>query len=444
MSAPIAYGIDFGTTNSSIAVVYPNRVEVLEVSSGLAPAGVMPSMCYLHRNGVRRAGREAAETFMVTGSQRTTCPRCPLVVADSARPYTECRQYRPGGSCLDSRLIAGLKNELSNQRFSSTHSWATDFAVEDLVALVIGELRSRAGSVSGASVDRVVLGHPAAFVGTESDFEVLQRLAEKRLVGAAERAGFREVELFPEPAAAVLDEQLDDGVIVSVDFGGGTFDVAVIEVTDGEGAILALRGAEIGGALFDGLIFDAKVAPRFSLGEPIGADRPIPGWFRAGMRSIGGLKHLLTNPATPEIVLEIGRTRPRQGALIDAIIFGGQATAFYGAIERAKIDLSRKSATSIEFHPPGLSLSIRFTREELDLLLAPYLDEVEARILASLAEAGVGVSDVTTVVRTGGSSLLEAFVRRLDALFGPERVRAREAFTSVAYGLGVYAQELWS
>ena len=78
---------------------------------------------------------------------------------------------------------------------------------------------------------------------------------------AAELAGFSDVQLYPEPAAAIIDEELDDGVAVSVDFGGGTFDVAVIEVERGSAEVLALHGAGIGGSRFDAAMFDEFIAP---------------------------------------------------------------------------------------------------------------------------------------------------------------------------------------
>jgi hypothetical chaperone protein len=68
---PIAYGIDFGTTNSSIAVAYPGRVEVVPVETG-SMAEVLSSIVYLHRDRNRAVGREAVEQFLVTGAHRRT------------------------------------------------------------------------------------------------------------------------------------------------------------------------------------------------------------------------------------------------------------------------------------------------------------------------------------------------------------------------------------
>lgn len=446
MSSPVAYAIDFGTTNSSIAVAYPDRVEVLDMYPGTVMPASLPSIAYLHRNFNRATGTEAVEQFMVTGSQATRCDRCNLVQRDLGGAYSECKQFRPGGGCLDSRLMSGLKSELSDRGFTHTHSWAMDFELEDLTAVVLGDLRRRADRHTSALVRRAVIGRPVVFVGsTGPQFDALEKLATQRLQEAAMRAGFDEVELYPEPAAAVLDEAMPDGILVSVDFGGGTFDVAVVKVVDGEGEVVALQGAAIGGGMFDELIFEHKVAPALALDKSVGEKRlPIPGWFRHRMRSLTGFKHLLTEPLSAAVMTDLARAYPREGALVRSILFGGQAHRFYTAIEDAKIRLSTQSETSIEFHPPALDLSIPLSRSELDAMTAPHLRRVEGQISKALNEAGVKAYEVGTVIRTGGTSQLAAFVALLDRLFGADRVRARPAFTSVAHGLGVVAQDRWA
>ena len=105
---------------------------------------------------------------------------------------------------------------------------------------------------------------------------------------------------------------------------------------------------------------------------------------------------------------------------MEEILFGGHAYAFYKAIEKAKMDLSSAPQTSIEFHRPFLDLSVSLTRSELDRMLSQDLAIVMSQIEAALEKAGVKVTDVNTVLRTGGSSLLAPFVERLEMLFGSE------------------------
>ncbi len=441
----VGCGLDFGTSNSSIAVAYEDRVEVLKIDPSSILPNSLPSMGYLHRNGNQSAGVGAVDLFLVTGGQQTLCDRCSLVIEDLDGPYSECRQFTRGGACQDARLIASVKTELANGAFTHTHSWARDFPIEELVAVILRDLKRRAEQVAEEELERVVIGYPVAFSGsTGPDFEELQELGKTRLTNAALGAGFSDVELYPEPAAAVLDEVLDDGIVVSVDFGGGTFDVAVIQITNGEGEITSLQGASVGGNLLDGDLFDLKVASSLGLDTLVGSKNlSIPAWFRERLRTMGGMKYLLSDPFTRPVLSDLAKADPRAGALVDSVLFGGHGYRFYRAIEEAKIALSHKEVTRIEFHPPGVDLSVEVTRAELEAVSTPYLEVIEAQINRALLESGCETNDVTAVIRTGGSSRLSGFVRMLERMFGEARVRERDAFTSVAYGLGVYAQEVW-
>ena len=440
MTIDLAYGIDYGTTNSSISVAYHDRVEVLNISRGGPLPASLPSTVYLHRDGLQLAGKQAIDHFTITGGRSTACQPCSLVTYTRKFGYeTDCRQYKRSGGCVDSRLMSELKNELADTSFKRTHSWAKDFQMEDLVAVVLAHLKSYADDQTGQDVTRAVIGHPIAFFGTTGDrFDERQDLAEARLEDAARRAGLTEVELYPEPVAAALDEVLEDGYVVTADFGGGTFDMAVTRITGGEGEVVSMEGAAVGGSMFDKRIFESKVAPELGL-----LHDSIPGWFSSGLSSLESFKYILTNPHTFSVINDLEELDYRGGTLVRSIITGGQAPRFYKAIENAKIALSRAERSSIEFHPPQGDLSIDLSRAELDLIVAPYIKTVEAQIIKALSTADIEPDQVTTVLCTGGSSRLGAFVELLEGLFGAEKVREREPFTTVAYGLGVVAQETW-
>ena len=440
MSVQFAYGIDFGTTNSSIAVADAERIEVLQFGEDRAMPFSLSSILYLHRDGLGLAGAEATDQFTITGYQNTKCRNCALVTRTRRFGYeTDCKQYDRLGGCLDSRLMGDLKSELTDESFKKTHSWSKDFELEDLVSYVLNHLKSYGDRHTGQNVTRAVIGHPIAFVGAEGDrFHKRQRLAESRLLEAARRAGFTEVELYPEPAAVVLDEVVQDGYLVAVDFGGGTFDVAVTSIDAGEGEVVSTDGAEVGGSLFDRRIFEEKVASRLGLHH-----HSVPRWFRTGLSSLETYKHLLTNQQTFRILNDLEQSNRPAGALVRSIVTGGQAYLFYKAIEKAKVQLSESELSYIDFQSPRGDLSIELSRAELNRIVAPYLQTVEGQIMKALDKAQIGPEQVTTVLRTGGSSRLGAFVEMLELFFGAEKVQEREAFTTVAHGLGVVAQERW-
>lgn len=448
-SEPVAYGIDFGTTNSSIAVAYRDRIEVVPVETGVIPE-VLPSIIYLHRDGNRAAGLEAVEQFLITGSAKTICSRCDLVQLIQGRRESDCRQYRPGRGCHDARLISGIKSDLSEADFINTHSWAEDFTLTDLVSVVMRRLKTSADRATGFDVRRVVLGHPVVFVGAEGPYyRERQAVAEDRLRDAAYEAGFTDVVLLEEPTAAVMGEDLPEGMALAADFGGGTFDVAIIKFGPDGGDVVALAGVDVGGEQFDRLLFEAKVAPALHLDATYeirpGVRRQLPNQFRKRMSTLSGLKNLLGEPNTVSILSAYlrGKGGERLRA-VENIIYGGYAYQFYSAIEQAKIALSSTSSAVIDFHRPGIGLSVPVERAEFENIIATPLQAVRREILRALEDAGIGPESINLVLRTGGSSSIPAFVRILEDIFEPSVIQERPVYTTVVRGLAMSAIGQWS
>ncbi len=437
MSSPVAYGIDFGTTNSSIAVAYTDKVELLPLNT--ATPYCMPSMVYLHREPISLAGEQALDRFMVTGSEQTRCAKCNLVDETKYGAVTDCRQYKRGGGCRDSRLFSELKTVLADSDFKSTHSWAKNFELPDLVRVVLQSLKRIADRHTGQAIDKVVIGHPVDFVGARSSVE--NSLGKERVVEAAYQSGFREVEPFSEPVAAVLGGEVpNDGITVAVDFGGGTFDVAVVNQIDGKSQVLSSEGAAIGGTDFDKLIFDNKLTEVLSL-------QHMPPFYKNYLRSLGGLRYLLTDPRIPGIIagiiLDIKRTDSQAGLILEEILFGGMAGEFYSAIEQAKKDLTDHTETFIDYQSSASGINILLKREEFDSWIAHYIMDTKLTIQKAMAKVSISPKDVHHVIRTGGSSNLRSFTEMLNDMFGPEKILSQDAFTTVAHGLGVHAQEKW-
>jgi hypothetical chaperone protein len=426
---PAAYGIDFGTSNSAVSIAYPDGVEVVSLAGSEAAPRVLPSFVYLHRDGRREAGAEGVRTFLRSGHERTDCWRCPLA------PYgwdTDCRQYRKGGGCNDARLLAGIKHEIAKAGFAGTNSWATDFSVPELVAVVLARLKREADAVSGADVKRVVIGHPVVFAGAdpENPSEGAE-VAFGRLREGARLAGFEEVELLPEPSAAVIGAEDHSGVELAADFGGGTFDAAVLDGRSATPRVTGLAGVAVGGETLDGVLFETRVGPELEL------DR-LPSWLFRELRTQASVRLLMADPGIPDLLHRFGG-RPAEVAA--RILFEGVAYDFYKAIEAAKIELSEGESARLAFEPLGLDVPLR--RAAFESAISPELDQVTAAVGAALAQAGVRAAEVDRVLLTGGSSQIPAFRDRLAALFGESKLERRDAFTAVVHGLGVRARELW-
>ncbi len=322
-AVPVGCGIDFGTSNSAIAVAYADRVDVVPL--GPSPsATTLPSFVYLHRGGKRAAGDEAVRTFLKSGHEKTDCWKCPLA------PYgwdTDCRQYRKGGGCNDARLLSGVKHELAKLGFAGTNSWATDFTVGSLVAVVMKRLKDEADKSVGQAVPRVVVGHPVVFAGADpSDRVASDAEAFSRLEQAALEAGFEEVAFLSEPTAAVIGEHTHHGVEVAVDFGGGTFDVAVMDSRGEQPRIAGTSGVAVGGEMLDGVLFETSVGPALGLDV-------VPNWLFNELRTASSVRLLMADPGIPAILARIGGGA---AGLIHALLYEGHAYDFYRAIEAAR------------------------------------------------------------------------------------------------------------
>lgn len=444
---PLAYGIDFGTTNSSLAVAFDDgSVEVLKVEDG---SELLPSLIYLNRDGNRLAGTSGLRGFLSLATARTTCRHCSLVDWDKAGASSDCRQFRPGGYCMDARLLSQVKSDLSDDTFSFTHSWAVDFELEDLVAVVLSTLKRTADRQLAADVTRLAIGHPVRFSGAAgADYEVRQQVAMSRLRRAAERAGFTDVRLVAESQAAVAVDEIDSGVVVCTDFGGGTFDVSVVEVDGMSGQILALDGVAIGGEEFDAKIFDEVVRPHIGLDEEFlrsdGQTRTLPARLRTRLRSLSGLKSLLADGTVPLALSNLhGCGHDELLTLIGELLYGGQAWGFYRAIEQAKVDLSRVEDTFIDYRRAGFDLHLPLDRPTFERIIRSDLEQVRLCLEDALDSAGVKPHEVDFVTRTGGSSQIPAFGRMLSELFPNAEVVQKDPFTCVVAGLAEYAGEEW-
>ena len=427
--AVLGYGIDFGTSNSAISIAYADRVEVLSLGAARSSL-TLPSFVYIHRSGRRSAGEEGVKRFLRSGHEKTDCWKCPLA------PYgwdTDCRQYRKGGGYNDARLLSGVKHELAKLGFGGTNSWATDFSVAALVSVVLRRLKAEADASVERSPDRVVLGHPVVFAGADpqnraaSDAEAFSRLE-----AAATAAGFAEVAFLPEPTAAVIGEKTHHGVEMAVDFGGGTFDVAVMDSRAGAPRITGIAGVAIGGEILDGVLFETSVGPA------LGLER-LPSWLFNEMRTASSVRLLMADPGIPAILARIGG---RESELAHALLYEGHAYDFYKAIESAKIALS--DADEVELSYPALDLKVTVRRSAFESMIRPELDMVGRSITEALEEARIDPDDVDRVLLTGGSAYIPAFRADLAETFGADRLEQRDAFTAVVHGLGVRAQQLWA
>lgn len=424
--------MDYGTTNSSIAAAYPNGVELVPLGMESLP-GVLRSCVYFDRHRQELAGHEAVTQYAYLATAETRCSDCELVRFSRLGIASSCKWAAAGGGCRDARIVFGTKHFLAQHAFDSTHSWARDFTLDHLVAIVLRRLKAVADARLGADVSRLVLGSPVQFPGERSDGDRQRALG--RLAAAARLAGFEEVEVLDEPLAATLASRAPAGVSITVDFGAGTLDVAVLDAESGY--VFAKRGLALGGDDLDSLIFDTKLAPRFGL-----LDEAVPAGVLASLRSLSESYFLLGNPSWWRSLTRAGPATPGWIEL-DAIIQGGHLAALHQAIEQAKVQLSRDGQARIVLERRGIDVDVPIGLDEFESTIAEPLRMVRSEVMAALRAAGIDSSEVTVVNLTGGSSQIPAFRRLIEDMFGNERIHLAGAFDAVALGLAEKARALW-
>lgn len=428
-----ALGLDFGTTNSSIAIAGSRgAVDLVRFAGGTAS---FRSLLYLEQQ--RSAERSTTHSF--TG---------PAAI----------EQYlaRHGGEQERSgRLIQSLKSYLAVRNVGATEVFGRRYSLEELISRMLADLRAAASAYVGTEVRRAVVGRPVRFVSAEVDAD--DAFALERLSTALRMAGFEQVEFLPEPVAAAYayEAQLErDELILIGDFGGGTSDFTLIRVgpearrMDAAERILGTAGVGLAGDALDAKLVRHLVAPALgsaatvrSFGKPLPA---VPAWIYANLERWHYLSFLRTRNV--EQILASARLRaasePAVERQIDALVTLVDEDLGYmlhQAVQRTKVELSAAEQAEFRFREAGISLRKTVSRSDFEQWIAPELAVIESAVDGLLRSTDAPTSGVDRVFLTGGTSFVPAVRRIFERRFGPERVTQGEAFTSVAQGLALHA-----
>ncbi|MBR0682522.1 Hsp70 family protein [Roseomonas eburnea] len=412
---PPAIGIDFGTTNSVVAMVHADgRAQTLSHATGEVFRSVL---CFW--TGDRGRARHAAGPAAIDA-------------------YLE--------EPFESRLIMSMKSYLAQNSFIETRILGRSWTLEALVGLFLNELLAPfRAELAGA---RITVGRPVRFVGERQD----DGLGERRLRAAFAAAGFPNVEVGLEPAAAGhrFAQDLDRAATVLVaDFGGGTSDFSVLRFEPGPPrrvAALGHGGVGIAGDAFDYRIIDHVVSPLLGKGTGYsvmgGEMLPVPpAWFTSFAR--WNQLSMMRAPRTLRDIAEVARTaeHPEKLHQLIRLVEEEAGYALYRAVSGVKAALSRAERARLEFRHGGFAVSAEIGRREFEGWIAPELARIGTAVDAALEDAGMEPGAVDRVFLTGGTSLVPAVRRLFEDRFGLRRVVAGGEFVSVAEGLALMARE---
>lgn len=367
MEKMINYGIDLGTTNSAIAKFVKGEVEVFKnpLETG---KDTLPSVVYYKNDKI--------------------------IVGSRARTYLE-RDAK--------NVFSTFKRKMgTTESFKVKNIDQTKTPIE-LSAEVIKELK---GFVhTGEQVDAAVITIPASF-------DVIQSNATKE---AGLLAGFKQVILLQEPIAASLayankhkEKDLEDGQWLVYDLGGGTFDVALIRIKDGEMKVLDHEGDNfLGGADFDNLMVEKMIVP-----------------FLNKSFKFDNLEN------------ELKSATGKRNALYFRLLW---------LAEQAKISLSNRTSAEVELRDiaddtdEDIDTSFEITRSEFESLIKEDIDKTIDMIKKILVRNSLKSSDIQFTLMVGGSTYIPYVRKRVEEILQIPINCDIDPTTAIAIGAAYYA-----
>lgn len=400
------YGIDFGTTNSVLAVLNVDQKEIIKVFKE-------SSLLYFNNSKECYTGDIAISQYLDNNMQ--------------------------------GRLLKSVKTLLPQSSFTFTYIFGKKYTSEDLVTIILKELKSRADAFLGQTVSEVVLGRPVVF----SEDPVKDLLAEKRLYTSAKNAGFEKIWFQYEPiAAGFMHEQTlkkAENVLIG-DFGGGTSDFTLMKLgdkrqgfKDRRSDILKTGGIHIGGDDFDAEIMWNRLVACFGYGLtyesfgkmleiPVHIFRTLCQWEQMAFLKEGTLRKRLD---TYYIYTNKHPSIKRIMDLIDKNL----GFSLFQSIEKSKIELSDQKTTEVLFDSEEIKIKEEILIEDFNIYIQKEVDSVAEFLDRFLEESQINQDEIDHVFLTGGSSLIASIHEIFIKKFGAEKIKRGDNFNSVAQGL---------
>jgi len=417
-----ALGLDFGTTNSVVALADGcGGSELVEFAGDDATGAVFRSaLCFWEEERAWQG------------------------IAHEAGPWAIAEYLQ---SPLDSRFVQSFKSVAASASFERALIFNRPYRFEDMGRLFLQRLVAHAGGRLDTRPRRVIVGRPVEYAGARPDPE----LARRRYDAMLEAFG-AEIYYVHEPLGAAHSyaaRLTEPATILVADFGGGTTDFSIVRVAE-PGAPrrcvpLASSGIGIAGDRFDYRIVDRLVLPLLGKGGryrsfdklleiPGGYFADFADWSRLALmrnrRTLDELRRLQRDAVDPE---PIGR--------MIALIEHEQGFPLYDAVGRLKRALSDAEEADFTFRSDGVEISASVRRADFERWIADDLHRIEAAMDAALARAQAAPETIDRVFLTGGSSMIPAIRALFARRFGSERIATGGELTSIAHGLALIGEE---
>lgn len=421
---PRAVGVDFGTTNTVVAIADSSGavVPVRFSHADLAQEIFRSALCYEDIPGTPRridisAGPWAIEQFLATPHEH--------------------------------RFIQSFKSFAASPLFTSTQIFGRRFSYEDILSGFLTLLRRHAGAaLQDMDALPVIAGRPVQFVGAAPD----PALALQRMDASYARAGFPAMRYAYEPVGAAFffaRRLRQDATILVADFGGGTSDFSLMRFRKTADGVMAEplghSGVGVAGDAFDFRIIDNVVALRLGKGGSYRAGAkllPIPG-HQYGQFAQWHQLAMLKSPKVLADLRKLAKDAEDPEAIEDFITVIEMDLGFglYRAVSDAKTALSGADRAELVFDMEGVTIRETIRRRDFERWIAPELAQIDAALDRVFAVSGLAPEAVDQVFMTGGSSFVPALRALFESRFGAGRLATGDQLQSIASGLALIGLE---
>lgn len=418
-----ALGLDFGTTNTVIAVAESS--DATHSVAYTSPAGTSDSM--------RTALSFLKDPQLGAGALKVEAGQAAI------RTFID----NPG----DCRFLQSIKTFAASALFQGTLVHARRFQFEDLMEVFLKRLQAYAGDGWPDGAKRLVAGRPVHFAGASPD----PALAVTRYNEALTRLGFPEIHYVYEPVAAAFyfaRTLKRDATVLVADFGGGTTDFSLIRFSTEAGKLSATpigqSGVGIAGDQFDARIIDQLVAPEIGKGsqfKSFGKLLDVPSNYYLAFSRWNQLSVFKTLKEFTDLKSLVRQAEePEKLELFIDLIDHDEGYPLYQAVSATKMALSSAEEADFRFAPLGKAGEKRVTRRDFESWIADDLVRMEEALDEVLAKTNTEAGSIDKIFLTGGTSFVPAvrdiFHRRFDA----SRIETGGELVSIAHGLALIGE----
>ena len=380
-------GIDLGTTNSAMAVVEGGAPKIVENSEGNRTT---PSIVAVSKAGERLVGL-LAKRQAITNPKNTIYGIKRLMGHKFTDPHVQ-KDKNLVPYEIEASEDGGVKVKLNDPSAGQAGKYNRP---EEVSAMILAKLKRDAEAKLGEKIEEAVITVPAYFDDS-------QRKATK---DAGEIAGFKVRRIINEPTAAALAYGLDkkkDEKVVVYDFGGGTFDVSVLDITGGD------------------------------------TDKSVE------VKSTDGDSHMGGEDIDQKIITWIGEEFKKESG-IDITKDELALQRLKEAAEKAKHELS--TVTESEINIPFITsdasgprhLLLKLSRAKLEELAREYIDRSIEITKKAVTASGYQLSEINEIILVGGQTRMPAIQQAVKNLFGKEPNLSINPDEVVALGAAVQA-----